>query len=63
MVLFQLYSLFILNYQSRSDANFSPARSAGLNVCDRLRLSAAYLSKILSQITVCCCFLLQLFWR
>jgi len=47
-------ALFLLNYQSRSDANFSPARpagsksryerdedwSAGLNVCDCLRLLA-----------------------
>jgi len=76
-------ALFLLNYQSRSDANFSPARlagsksryerdeawSAGLNVCDCLRLlavaksrykrdevwSAANLSKILSQITLGYC--------
>jgi len=30
-------ALFILNYQSRSDTYFRPARSAGLNVCDCLR--------------------------
>ena len=32
-VLFQLYSLFILNYQSRSDTYFSPARLAGSKPC------------------------------
>jgi hypothetical protein len=48
---YQLYSFLI--YLSRSDGNFSPARSAGLNACGRLRLSAANLSKILSQIKHC----------
>ena len=41
-VLLQPYSLFVINYQSRSDGNFSPAMSAvGRAKC--LRLSAANL--------------------
>ena len=41
-------ALFLLNYLSQSDGYFSPAKSAGLNVCGRRGMSAVILSKILA---------------